>query len=80
MRNDPVNAVRRFQEAIRADPSQPAYPAELAQYFLDHRTPEPAVILLEEAVRQFPSDVPILRLKGRKPGKPGPGRKPAEAG
>lgn len=64
MRNDPVNAVRSFQEAIRADPNQPAYPAELAQYFLDHRTPEPAVILLEEAARRFPSDVQILRLKG----------------
>jgi tetratricopeptide (TPR) repeat protein len=64
MRNDPAKAVSNYQEAIRADPSQPAYRAELAQYFLDHRTPEPAVILLEEAARQFPSDVEILRLKG----------------
>jgi tetratricopeptide (TPR) repeat protein len=64
MRKDPARAVAGYQQAIRADPGQAVYYAELARYFLEHRTPEPAVILLEDAVRRFPSDTEILRLKG----------------
>jgi len=61
---DPRRAVEEFQQAIALDPKQPTYYAELAQLFLDHRTAEPAAVVLERAVARFPEDVELLRLLG----------------
>jgi tetratricopeptide (TPR) repeat protein len=37
---------------------------ELAQLFLDHETPEPAELVLKNAVRRFPNSSNLLRLLG----------------
>ncbi len=57
-------AVEAFQAAIQADPQKPEYYAELAALFLDHRTPEPALAILDSAAQRFPADQEILRLRG----------------
>lgn len=62
--NDPARAVEEFQRAVRIDPNHPAYYVDLAQLFIDHRTPQPAVLVLEEAVRRLPAEVELLRLLG----------------
>jgi len=64
LQRDPPKAVAALQEAIRLDPAQPAYVADLAQLFLDHNTPEPARMLLEQAVPRFPEDVELWRMLG----------------
>jgi tetratricopeptide (TPR) repeat protein len=64
LKREPAKAVAAFEEAIRLEPAKPALYAELAQLFLDHNTPEPARIVLEEAVRRFPQDVELRRLLG----------------
>lgn len=61
---DPAKAVEAWQEAIALDPGQAAWYGELAELFLDHRTPEPAVAVLESAARRFPQHVELLRLLG----------------
>jgi tetratricopeptide (TPR) repeat protein len=61
---DAAIAVKEFQEAIRLDPSRAPYYLELAQLFLDHETPEPAEIVLKNAVRRFPNHSELLRLLG----------------
>ena len=64
LQREPARAVEAFQEAIRLQPGNPESIAELAQLFLDHNTPEPARILLEDARRRFPGDAEIARLLG----------------
>ena len=61
---DPAAAAKEFQEAIRLDPNQAGYYLDLAQLFLNHNTPEPAEVVLLDAVRRFPSHAEALRLLG----------------
>jgi tetratricopeptide (TPR) repeat protein len=63
-RNDAPTAAREFQEAIRLDPARAPYYVDLAQLFLDHDTPEPAEIVLNNAARRFPKNAEVLRLLG----------------
>jgi tetratricopeptide (TPR) repeat protein len=63
-RNDAPTAAREFQEAIRLDPTRAPYYLDLAQLFLDHDTPEPAEIVLKNAVRRFPNQSELLRPLG----------------
>lgn len=60
----PAAAVEAFQAAIAADPEQPEYLAALAALFLDHRTPEPALAVLDRALKKFPAQQEIMRLQG----------------
>ena len=64
LRRDPANAVRSFQEAIRLDPDQLQYYLPLAQFFFEHRTPEPGALVAEAAVRRFPESSEALRMLG----------------
>lgn len=61
---NPGAAVESFQAAIRADPVKPEYYLALAGLFLDHRTPDPALAILEQAAARFPANPEVLRLKG----------------
>ncbi|MGH9674299.1 MAG: tetratricopeptide repeat protein [Bryobacteraceae bacterium] len=61
---EPARAVEEFQNAIRLDPAGQASYADLASLFLDHRTPEPAVAVLETAVARFPKHAEFQRLLG----------------
>ena len=63
-KGDPARAVEELQKAIRLDPGKPAYYFELAQLFIDHRTPQPAVLALEEGLRRAPRQPELLRLLG----------------
>jgi tetratricopeptide (TPR) repeat protein len=64
LQKKPAAAVEQFQEAIRRDPAQPEYYGDLAALFLDHRTPEPAAIVLAAAIQRFPKHVGLARLQG----------------
>jgi tetratricopeptide (TPR) repeat protein len=64
MAGDSASAGESFQAAIQADPEKPIYYAALAALFLDHRTPEPALAILDQAARKFPANQEILRLQG----------------
>jgi tetratricopeptide (TPR) repeat protein len=64
MAGDSAAAGESFQAAIQADPEKPEYYAALAALFLDHRTPEPALAILDQAVKKFPANQEILRLQG----------------
>jgi tetratricopeptide (TPR) repeat protein len=64
LKKEPAKAVEAFQDAIRLDTKQPRYVADLAQLFLDHNTPAPAAMLLEQAVRRFPKNSELARLLG----------------
>ncbi|MCW5979557.1 MAG: tetratricopeptide repeat protein [Bryobacteraceae bacterium] len=64
LKRDPAKAVEAFQQATRLDPGEPRYVAGLAQLFLDHNTPTPAVMLLEEAVLRFDKDADLVRMLG----------------
>jgi tetratricopeptide (TPR) repeat protein len=57
-------AAESFQAAIQADPEKPEYYVALAALFLDHRTPEPALAILDQAAKRFPANQEILRLQG----------------
>lgn len=61
---DLAAAVESWQAAIRSDPEQPEYYTALAGVFLDHRTPEPALAVLDQALKKFPANQEIMRLKG----------------
>src|ERR1051325_5660196 len=63
-RNDAPAAAREFQEAIRLDPARVPYYLDLAQLFLDHETPEPAEIVLNNAARRFSNNSGVWRLLG----------------
>ena len=64
LRNNAVEAVQELQEAIRLDPNQAAYYLDLAAVLLDHRTPEPAVVILGNAAQRFPKNAEVVRLLG----------------
>jgi len=60
----PADAVNALQEAIRLAPQNwPAY-AALAALFLDHRTPEPVVALLQAAPKPFTNIAEYHRMLG----------------
>jgi predicted Zn-dependent protease len=61
---NPAQAVAEYQTAIRMAPDQPAPYFDLAALLLDHRTPQPAVAVLESAVARFPKDIEFRRLLG----------------
>jgi tetratricopeptide (TPR) repeat protein len=61
---NPAQAVEAFQKAIRLAPGEPEAYFELAALFLDHRTPEPAAVVLESAVARFPKEPEFRRLLG----------------
>jgi tetratricopeptide (TPR) repeat protein len=61
---DSAAAVESFQAAIQSDPAKPEFYGELAALFLDHRTPEPALAILNQAAAKFPASQEILRLQG----------------
>jgi predicted Zn-dependent protease len=63
-KNDPAAAAQQFQEAIRLEPANASHYLELAQMFLDHRTPEPAQAILEAALRAIPNDAELWRMLG----------------
>ncbi len=64
LKKEPARAVEQFQLAIRLDAGKPAYYSDLATLFLDHRTPEPAVAVLDSALVRFPKDAELYRLLG----------------
>jgi tetratricopeptide (TPR) repeat protein len=64
LNRDPAAAAKELQDAIRLDPNQPGYYLDLAQLFLNHNTPEPAELVLLDAVRRFPKHAEALRLLG----------------
>lgn len=61
---DAAAAVESFQAAIRESPENPANYVALAALFLDHRTPDPALAILDQASAKFPANLEILRLRG----------------
>jgi tetratricopeptide (TPR) repeat protein len=61
---DAPRAVEAWQDAMRLDPGEPGHVLEAAQVFLDHRTFEPAVLLLERAAARFPRHAEVLRFLG----------------
>jgi tetratricopeptide (TPR) repeat protein len=63
MRN-PAKAIESFQHAMRLAPERKTPYFELAALLLDHRTPEPAVMILESAVTRFTTDAEFRRLLG----------------
>jgi predicted Zn-dependent protease len=64
LKDDPARAAEELQKAIRLHPDKPAYYAVLAQLFIDHRTPQPAVLALEEGLRRVPNEPELVRLLG----------------
>jgi tetratricopeptide (TPR) repeat protein len=62
--NEPAKAVNAFQSAFRVNPDQRDAYFELATLFLDHRTPQPAVAILESAVARFSREPEFQRLLG----------------
>ena len=61
---EPAKAVDAYQNAIRLAPGEPDAYFELAALFLDHRTPKPAVAVLDSAVARFPKEPEFRRLLG----------------
>jgi tetratricopeptide (TPR) repeat protein len=61
---DPAKAVDAYQNAIRLAPGEPEAYFDLAALFLDHRTPKPAVAVLETAISKFPKEAEFRRLLG----------------
>jgi tetratricopeptide (TPR) repeat protein len=61
---DSAASVESFQAAIQSDPGKSEFYGELAAVFLDHRTPEPALAILNQAAAKFPASQEILRLQG----------------
>jgi tetratricopeptide (TPR) repeat protein len=60
----PGKAADAFQKAISLAPDQPEAYFEFAAMLLDHRTPEPAIPVLQEAAARFPKDTEFRRLLG----------------
>jgi tetratricopeptide (TPR) repeat protein len=61
---NPGLAIEHWQTAMRLDPTNPRHPLEAAQMFLDHRTFEPAIAILERSWRRFPDNGEVLHLLG----------------
>lgn len=64
LKHNPAKAVEELQRAVQLDPGTPGHYVDLVQLFLDHRTPEPALMILENALQKFPTNLEILRLLG----------------
>jgi len=64
LNRDPASASAEMQQAIRLDPNQAGWYLDLAQLFLNHNTPEPAELVLVDAVRRFPNHAEAMRLLG----------------
>jgi predicted Zn-dependent protease len=64
LKNDPARAVKELQQAIRLDAGNAANYIDLAQLFIEHRTPQPAVVILEEGIRRLPGEPELVRLWG----------------
>jgi tetratricopeptide (TPR) repeat protein len=64
LNRDTASAAAEMQQAIRLDPNQAGWYLDLAQLFLNHNTPEPAELVLADAVRRFPNHAEAMRLLG----------------
>ena len=62
--NNAPEAAKQFQTAIKFDPSRLPYYMELAQLLLNHETPEPAELVLQNAAARFPRNPELLRMLG----------------
>lgn len=60
----PAQAVDAYQNAIRLAPDRQEAYFELAALLLDHRTPQPAVAVLDSAAARFPKEPEFRRLLG----------------
>lgn len=58
-RGDSLAAVRSYQNAVALAPDREEYRLSLALELLRHHTFEPAILVLEQAARQFPASVQI---------------------
>ncbi len=63
-KGDPAKAVEHLQRSIRLNPESPAGYLDLAQLFIDHRTPQPAVLILQEGLRRLPNQPELVRMLG----------------
>lgn len=61
---DATRAVESYQQAIRLDPSEASSYLKLVALFLDHRTPLPAIAVLDTAVTRFDNHAEFRRLLG----------------
>jgi tetratricopeptide (TPR) repeat protein len=64
LQGNPARAAEEWQKAIRLEPDKAAHYADLAQLFIDHRTPQPALVTLQEGLRRIPDEPELLRLLG----------------
>jgi tetratricopeptide (TPR) repeat protein len=64
LKGDSARAVEELQKAIALDAGNAAYYADLAQLFIDHRTPQPAVLTLEQGLQRNADQPELLRLLG----------------
>jgi len=62
--SDAPRAVEAFQRAIRLDPSEAVSYLKLVALLLDHRTPLPAIAVLNSAVTRFNNHAEFRRLLG----------------
>jgi tetratricopeptide (TPR) repeat protein len=60
----PAEAVEHLQNAIALEPGQAVFYADLGGIFLDHRTPEPAELILAAGVKRLPKEPELWRLLG----------------
>ena len=61
---DPARAVSEVQKAIRLEPNTQEYYIQLAQIFIDFNTPDAAILLLEPALKLFPSSARVRFVLG----------------
>ncbi|MGH9674056.1 MAG: tetratricopeptide repeat protein, partial [Bryobacteraceae bacterium] len=61
---DPPRAVEAYERAIRHDPTEAISYLKLSGLFLDHRTPLPAIAVLDSAVARFEKNSEFRRLLG----------------
>jgi tetratricopeptide (TPR) repeat protein len=61
---NPARAASEVQQAVHLDPNNQEYYVQLAQIFIDFNTPDAAVLLLEPALKLFPSSARIRYILG----------------
>lgn len=61
---DPARAVSEVQKAIQLEPNTQEYYIQLAQIFIDFNTPDAAILLLEPALKLFPSSARVRFVLG----------------
>ncbi|MEX2303525.1 MAG: tetratricopeptide repeat protein [Bryobacterales bacterium] len=64
LKGDSARAVEELQKAIALDSGNAAYYADLARLFIDHRTPQPAVVTLQQGLQRNADQPELLRLLG----------------